>query len=297
MWAQCASMNDLSTGCDAPAMSRGRSSAGRASRFAATVPRPEGRSERVVVTGSMPPKAHRDQGRSLARIDPTELPQAALVEARSSRRRTRCDRAGGSPLRSLLPLFERATQTVFGEGPPKARLFLVGEQPGDPEDRAGSPFIGPAGRVLNRALAEAGIDRASVFLHQRRQALQVADGQPHRANVACTSVPRAPRSAPACRGSRPSWPWCARPAVVVLGATAAEALLGAGVRVTRDHGKPLPSTIAPVVVATIHPSAVLRAVDARDARENAFDGLVADLVVARDLAGRGSRRRARADVA
>ncbi len=229
----------------------------------------------------------------LSRVDPAELPPAALAQARSGHgtlgaialAARRCE---------ACPLFERATQTVFGEGPVKARLFLVGEQPGDQEDRAGSPFVGPAGRVLDRALVEAGIDRGSIFL---------------------TNVVKHFKWRPAASGKRrlherPSraevgacLPWVeaelalVRPtAVVVLGATAAEALLGPGVRVTRDHGKPLPSTIAPIVVATIHPSAVLRAED-RDARESAFEGLVADLVVARDLAATGTRRRLRAAVA
>jgi uracil-DNA glycosylase len=229
----------------------------------------------------------------LARIDQTELPPAALAKARSGRADLGSTAVAARRCQAC-PLFERATQTVFGEGPVNARLFLVGEQPGDQEDRAGSPFVGPAGRVLDRALVAAGIEREAVFL---------------------TNVVKHFKWRPAASGKRrlherptraevgACLPWVeaelalVRPtAVVVLGATAAQALLGPGVRVTRDHGRSLPSAIAPVVVATIHPSAVLRAED-KDARESAFAGLVDDLIVAKRLAGTGTRRRARAHVA
>ena len=171
---------------------------------------------------------------------------------------------------------------MFGEGPATARIMLVGEQPGDHEDRQGKPFVGPAGRVLDDALAAAGIDRETAFV---------------------TNVVKHFRWRPAPGGKRrlherPSreqvgacLPWVetelalVRPeALVLMGATAAQALLGPAVRVTRDHGVPLQSSLAPSVVATIHPSAVLRARDAA-ARQTVFDGLVADLRVVRELLG------------
>lgn len=198
-------------------------------------------------------------------------------------------RSGSGSLRSVrlradgcraCDLWERATQTVFGEGPATARVMLVGEQPGDQEDQRGKPFVGPAGRILNDALAAADIDREATFV---------------------TNVVKHFRWRPAPGGKRrlherPSreqvgacLPWVetelalVRPAVLVLlGATAAQALVGPGVRVTRDHGVPLLSPLAPSVVATIHPSAVLRSRDGA-ARQVAFDGLVADLRVVRDL--------------
>ena len=176
-------------------------------------------------------------------------------------------------------LWRDATQTVFGEGLRRSRVLLVGEQPGDAEDLAGRPFVGPAGRVLDDALAEAQIDRGDAYvtnavkhfkwkargkrrIHQRPNAGEVA----------------------ACK------PWllgeleAVRPEVLVaFGATAAQALLGSSFRVTKQRGVPLEETgYAEFVVATIHPAAVLRERDA-EARALAHEGLVRDLVVVRGL--------------
>jgi DNA polymerase len=171
-------------------------------------------------------------------------------------------------------LWERATQTVFGEGPVPARLMLVGEQPGDKEDREGHPFVGPAGLVLDRALEAAGIDREGVFLtnvvkhfkwRPDPRSKRRLHERPSRAEVnACQPWVEAELALvrPKC--------------LVLLGAVAATALAGPSVRVTRDRGQPLSSDLAPLVVATIHPSAVLRARGA-EGRAAAFDGLVADL--------------------
>ena len=154
-------------------------------------------------------------------------------------------------------LWKRGTQTVFGEGARRARLVLVGEQPGDREDREGSPFVGPSGALLDAALAEAGIARSDAYvtnvvkhfkweprgkkrIHQKPNAVEIA----------------------ACR------PWLdaelavVRPEVLVcLGATAARALLGPAFRVTRHRGEAVPSALAPKVMATVHPSSILRAPD------------------------------------
>src|SRR5881409_1049986 len=147
-------------------------------------------------------------------------------------------------------LYKRGTQTVFGEGPRRAAMMLVGEQPGDYEDVAGRPFVGPAGKIMDRALEDAGIDRTQVYvtnvvkhfkweprgkkrIHQKPNSLEIA----------------------ACR------PWLdaelalVKPRVLVcLGATAAQALLGPSFRVTRSRGSFVPSELAPFVTATVHPS-------------------------------------------
>jgi DNA polymerase len=177
-------------------------------------------------------------------------------------------------------LWARATQTVFGEGPVPARLMLVGEQPGDREDIEGEPFVGPAGRILSEAMDLAGLDRETAFLtnvvkHFRWRpspnGKRRLHEKPTKANVT------------ACL------PWVERelelvqPEVLVaLGATAVDGLLGKGVSVMRDRGRPIDSPLAPTVFVTIHPSAVLRA---RDDRDEMFDGLVNDLrAAARALA-------------
>jgi uracil-DNA glycosylase family protein len=176
-------------------------------------------------------------------------------------------------------LWRDATQTVFGEGSPRSRVMLVGEQPGDAEDLAGQPFVGPAGRILDEALADAGIDRKDAYvtnavkhfkwkargkrrIHQRPNAGEIA----------------------ACK------PWllgelqAVKPEVLVpLGAVAAQALLGSSFRVTKQRGVPLEDTgFARFVVATIHPAAVLREPDAAS-RARAQEGLVRDLKLVRSL--------------
>jgi uracil-DNA glycosylase family protein len=183
------------------------------------------------------------------------------------------------------PLYLRATQTVFGEGPPDARAVLVGEQPGDSEDKQGRPFVGPAGRILDKALDEAGIDRDRVYLTNAVKHFTFEE----RGKARIHKKPRG-SDVKACK------PWLAaelelvKPDVVVLlGATAAQSLMGPSFRVTQERGKPIPSAVAPVVVATTHPSAVLRAPD-EDARHEAYRSLVADLaVVAAQLKKRPAR--------
>ncbi|MET9341470.1 UdgX family uracil-DNA binding protein [Nonomuraea sp. NPDC003804] len=169
-------------------------------------------------------------------------------------------------------LYRNATQTVFGEGPTDARFMLVGEQPGDQEDHKGAPFVGPAGRVLDRALEEAGIAREEVYLTNAVKHFSFTLRGKRRIHQKPTVA-----EIEACR------PWLSSELalvepemIVVLGATAARALLGADFRVSRQRGEVLELGEA-LAVATIHPSAVLRAPD----REEAYKGLVSDLTLAR----------------
>jgi DNA polymerase len=176
-------------------------------------------------------------------------------------------------------LYLTGTQTVFGEGRRQSEVMLVGEQPGDQEDRAGQPFVGPAGRVLDEALEEVGIDRQTVYVTNAVKHFKwVARGR------------RRIHSSPNAREVRACKPWLERElaevkprVVVVLGATAAQALLGPKFRVTQQRGQPLEETgVAPYVVATVHPSSILRAPDdaTRQASRAAF---VADLRAVRRL--------------
>jgi DNA polymerase len=169
-------------------------------------------------------------------------------------------------------LYEGATQAVLGEGARHARLVLIGEQPGDREDIEGHPFVGPAGRVLDRGLERAGIDRSEVFItnvvkhfRYKLRGKRRIHQRPDRIHVA------------ACR------PWLdaelavVKPkALVCLGATAAQALLGPQIRVGRDRGRPMDSDLADMVTLTTHPSAILRQRD-DPAREEAMEEFVADL--------------------
>jgi DNA polymerase len=174
-------------------------------------------------------------------------------------------------------LFARATQTVFGEGRPQADLMLVGEQPGDREDVAGRPFIGPAGAMLDRALEEAGIDRERIFV---TNVVKHFKWKPGGGKRRLHDRPNA-REVRACR------PWLdieleiVRPHLLVaLGATAAQAILGPDFRITEDRGTILhPPSIQPPVIATFHPSAILRARTQED-REEMLAALVADLSTA-----------------
>ena len=167
------------------------------------------------------------------------------------------------------PLHENATQAVFGEGTLSSDVMLVGEQPGDQEDRAGAPFVGPAGKVLDRALAEAGIDRRRAYVTnavkhfkwRARGTRRIHDKPSWTEQVACRPWLEAELALVKPR------------ALVLMGATAAQSLLGKDFRVTQNRGVPLDSDLADLVTATIHPSAVLRAED----RETMFRGLVADL--------------------
>ena len=169
-------------------------------------------------------------------------------------------------------LWARATQTVFGSGPVPARLMLVGEQPGDKEDLAGEPFVGPAGAMLARGLEEAGIDREAAFVTNvvKHFKWRPAPGGRRRLHEKPNKV-----EVGACLPWVESELALVRPeALVLLGATAAGALAGPGVSVTRDRGKPLPIDMAPLVVATVHPSSILRA---GPGREEAYLAFVRDL--------------------
>jgi uracil-DNA glycosylase len=169
-------------------------------------------------------------------------------------------------------LWKRATQTVFGEGPTSARLMLVGEQPGDQEDLAGEPFVGPAGQLLRESLELAGLDPAEVFL---TNAVKHFKWQP-RGKRRIHERPNREEML-ACRIWLDEEIAAVKPAMIVaLGATAAAALLGAAAKVTRDRGKFFSSTLAPLVSLTVHPSSILRAPDSA-ARAEARRQFVADL--------------------
>ena len=175
-------------------------------------------------------------------------------------------------------LCKHATQTVFGEGPPAARMMLVGEQPGDREDVEGLPFVGPAGQLLDRVLEQAGIDRQLCYI---TNAVKHFKWEP-RGKRRLHKTP-AQREIEACRRWLQAEVAALEPAVIVcLGATATKAVLGPEVRVTSDHGRPRPSTLGPPGVATLHPSAILRKREPAD-RQQALDRMVADLRVAHDL--------------
>lgn len=207
------------------------------------------------------------------------------------RRPPRAAPAPGEPVPELLPdrptlpavraiargckacdLYLRGTQTVFGEGPARAEIMLVGEQPGDAEDLAGHPFVGPAGKLLDRALEQAGIERRSVYA---TNVVKHFKWEP-RGKRRIHKKPRAGEIG-ACR------PWLeteialVRPRVLILlGATAAQALLGASFKVTQHRGKRIDSELAPAVMATVHPSSILRAPD-DETRRKEMAALVADL--------------------
>ena len=208
----------------------------------------------------------------------TEVPTAAsLIPPRANLGRLREIAAGCTACH----LYKMGTQTVFGEGMKKSEVVLVGEQPGDKEDLAGRPFVGPAGRVLDEALVAAGIDREFVYVtnvvkHFKWEARgkRRIHKKPNMAEIT------------ACK------PWLeaelavVKPrAVVCLGATAAQALLGKGFRVTQQRGELVESDLAPLVTATIHPSSILRERD-ETARRSAMDEFVRDLTnIAAELRG------------
>ena len=160
-------------------------------------------------------------------------------------------------------LYKRGTQTVFGEGPPKAELMLVGEQPGDAEDLAGHPFVGPAGRLLDTALEAAGIDRSQVYV---TNVVKHFKWEP-RGKRRIHAKPNAAEIG-ACRVWLEVEIALVKPRVLVcLGATAAQALLGKSFKVSQQRGTVVPSPLAPIVSATVHPSAILRAPDDETRRE------------------------------
>jgi DNA polymerase len=169
-------------------------------------------------------------------------------------------------------LWRHGTQTVFGEGKSRSRLLIAGEQPGNDEDLAGHPFVGPAGKLLDRALSEAGIDRSQTYVtnvvkHFKWEARgkRRIHAKPNAAEVrACMPWLRAE-----IREVRPE-------VIVCLGATAAQALIGKAFRVTKQRGELLPFPLAPAIMATWHPSAILRAPD-EDARRRQTQQLIEDL--------------------
>ncbi|MFF4863100.1 UdgX family uracil-DNA binding protein [Streptomyces sp. NPDC001231] len=175
------------------------------------------------------------------------------------------------------PLHRDATQTVFGAGDTGARVMLVGEQPGDQEDRRGRPFVGPAGKLLDRALAEAGIDPGETYVTNAVKHFKFTRSGPGKRRI---------HKAPSLRETAACGPWLAAELmlvepelIVVLGATAGKALLGSSFRVTEVRGTVLEEEIhgrRERLVPTVHPSSVLRA----DDRESAYQGLVSDLKVA-----------------
>lgn len=205
------------------------------------------------------PESLREGGRSAEELIPPKPSLKKLREAAANCR--------------ACPLWRTGTQTVFGKGSPGSKLMLVGEQPGDREDRAGEPFVGPAGEVLATALAEVGIDRGEAYVTNAVKHFKWKQGRGKRR---LHQRPNA-EEVGACR------PWLdaelsvVRPEILVcLGATAAKALLGSKVRVRRDRGRFLESDLAPAVSVTVHPSSILR-IDDDSERRAARAELTADL--------------------
>jgi uracil-DNA glycosylase len=207
----------------------------------------------------------------------TRTPEAGAAAAYLPRRLSLTSLCEAAADCKACPLWQTGTQTVFGEGPERSALMLVGEQPGDREDREGRPFVGPAGRLLDEALEEAGIDRTRAYLTNvvKHFKWQARGKRRIHAKPAWSEIA-------ACR------PWLDAELAVVqpnvllcLGATAAQALLGRSFRVTRERGRPVDSALAPHVLATIHPSAILRADKENRERERA--AFVGDLKIVASL--------------
>jgi uracil-DNA glycosylase len=178
-------------------------------------------------------------------------------------------------------LWKTGTQTVFGEGPSKSQIMFVGEQPGDQEDRLGHPFVGPAGKLLDRALEEAGIGHSKVYLTNVVKHFKWAAAARGKKRIH-----KKPRYSEinACR------PWLdaelrvVKPQILVcMGSTAAQALLGRTFSVTRQRGKLITSPLAPFVIATVHPSSILRAPD-ENARHQQMQAFINDLRIVAGLA-------------
>jgi len=192
--------------------------------------------------------------------------------AREAKRCTRC------------PLYRNATQTVFGEGPVGARLMLVGEQPGDQEDLAGRPFVGPAGKMLDRALADAGIDREEVYV---TNVVKHFKNEPRGKR----RIHKKPDTSEidACRWWLDNELDLVQPAVAVaMGATAARGLMRKAMSINANRGRLIPLSDATQAVITVHPSYLLRLQEVRDKRRE-FDLLVRDLRLASDAAKHARR--------
>jgi uracil-DNA glycosylase len=203
--------------------------------------------------------------------DNTQIPAEELIPEQLTIESLR-DAAAGC---KACDLWKSATQTVFGEGKRSSRLMLVGEQPGDREDIEGHPFVGPAGRILDEALEAAGIARAEVYLTNVVKHFRWEQRGKRRLHSKPSQV-----HVRACR------PWLmaelatVRPRLVVLlGATAAQSVMGTTFKVTQQRGKVLDSPLGVPVLATVHPSSILRSPDDK-ARREALDGLIADLKIA-----------------
>ena len=171
-------------------------------------------------------------------------------------------------------LWTRGTQTVFGEGPAHARVMIVGEQPGDQEDKAGHPFVGPSGRLLDRALEEAGIDRADVYVTNAVKHFKWERGEKSARRI---------HKKPNDSEIRACHPWLdeeirlVKPeVVVVLGATAAQSIMGKTFKVTKERGRAVKAPFGGTVIASVHPSSVLRAPDA-ESRAEAEREFMADM--------------------
>jgi uracil-DNA glycosylase len=216
--------------------------------------------------------------KALLAAPPDERPEAALAAVNAGSVRADDVRAAAGGCRAC-DLWARATQTVFGEGPIPARLMLVGEQPGDHEDLDGRPFVGPAGRLLDQAMDEAGLDRERAFVTNvvKHFKWKPTPGSKRRLHEKPNRV-----EVGACL------PWVetelalVKPeALILLGATATQALAGPDISVMKVRGRPLDATLAPaaaglapLVVATVHPSSILRSGPGREAALRAF---IADL--------------------
>jgi DNA polymerase len=216
-------------------------------------------------TSTKPDPAGRDERLTL--VAPALKTIAALREA--ARDCKACD------------LWKTGTQTVFGEGPSKSQIMFVGEQPGDQEDRAGHPFVGPAGKLLDRALEEAGIDHSKVYL---------TNVVKHFKWVAAARGKKRIHKKPRYSEIHACHPWLeaelrvVRPQILVcLGSTAAQSLLGRTFSVMRQRGQLIDSPLAPFVMATVHPSSILRAPD-DDSRHLQMQAFINDLKIVADLA-------------
>jgi len=223
---------------------------------------------KTVAPRSIPDTSPRKVGRSRREASSAAsliAPHASLADLRKA--------ASGC---KACDLWKTGTQTVFGDGKSSAAVMIVGEQPGDQEDRIGRPFVGPAGRILDQALAEAGIDRAQVYVTNVVKHFKWSPAERGKRRIH-----KKPRYSEiqACR------PWldaelaAVRPEVLVcLGSSAAQTLLGKDFRVTRDRGKCIPSDLAPNVIATVHPSSILRAQD-DESRHLQLAAFISDLKV------------------
>jgi len=216
---------------------------------------------------------------ALPKSIPTE-PDATNIRELIPNRATLRDLQEAAKQCRACDLWKNATQTVFGEGSTKADIMLIGEQPGDQEDRSGHPFVGPAGKLLDQALADAGIDRSEVYVTNVVKHFRWTPAERGKRRI--HKKPRA-SEIQACR------PWLdaeleiVKPKIVVcLGASAAQALLGKEFRVSRERGKAIKSTLAALIVATVHPSSILRAREDAS-REEQLKQFVNDLKAAKRL--------------